>query len=59
MPVNDTPIIMNTIHSSAAVLAIQILARNDPALAERLHRYKKKLAEGVEQKDRKLKNERN
>lgn len=45
--------------SNAAVLAIQILARNDPALAERLHDYKKKLAEGVEQKDRKLKKERN
>jgi len=45
--------------SNAAVLAIQILARSDPALAERLHVYKKKLAEGVEAKDRKLKKERN
>jgi len=45
--------------SNAAVLAIQILARSDPALAERLHAYKKKLAEGVEAKDRKLKKERN
>ena len=45
--------------SNAAVLAVQILARNDPALAESLHRYKKQLAEGVEEKDRKLKKERN
>ena len=45
--------------SNAAVFAIQILARSDPALAERLHAYKKKLAEGVEEKDRKLKKERN
>ena len=45
--------------SNAAVLAVQILARSDPALAERLHNYKKKLAEGVEEKDRKLKKERN
>jgi phosphoribosylaminoimidazole carboxylase PurE protein len=45
--------------SNAAVLAIQILARSDSALADRLHDYKKRLAEGVEQKDRKLKNERN
>jgi len=45
--------------SNAAVLAIQILARSDPALAERLHAYKKNLAEGVEAKDRKLKKERN
>jgi phosphoribosylaminoimidazole carboxylase PurE protein len=44
---------------NAAVLAAQILARNDPSLAERLHNYKKQLAEGVEQKDRKLKKERN
>jgi phosphoribosylaminoimidazole carboxylase PurE protein len=41
--------------SNAAVLAVQILARSDPALAERLHAYKKRLAEGVEQKDRNLK----
>jgi len=45
--------------SNAAVLAVQILARKDPALAESLHRYKKQLAEGVEEKDRKLKKERN
>jgi len=45
--------------SNAAVLAVQILARNDTALAGLLHDYKKKLAEGVEQKDRKLKKERN
>jgi phosphoribosylaminoimidazole carboxylase PurE protein len=45
--------------SNAAVLAIQILARSDSALAERLHGYKKKLAEGVEQKDSNLKKKRN
>jgi phosphoribosylaminoimidazole carboxylase PurE protein len=45
--------------SNAAILAVQILARNDPSLAERLHNYKRKLAEGVDEKDRKLKKERN
>ena len=45
--------------SNAAILAVQILARTDPVLAERLKGYKKKLAEGVEEKDRKLKKERN
>ena len=45
--------------SNAAILAAQILALNDPPLAERLHDYKKQLAEGVERKDRKLKRERN
>jgi len=44
--------------SNAAVLAVQILALTDPSLVERLHNYKKQLAEGVEQKDRKLKKER-
>lgn len=43
--------------SNAAVLAVQILALKDPSLTERLHDYKKQLAEGVEQKDRKLKKE--
>ncbi|MEJ2111386.1 MAG: 5-(carboxyamino)imidazole ribonucleotide mutase [Acidobacteriota bacterium] len=45
--------------SNAAVLAIQILARKEPELAERLHEYKQHLAEGVEQKDSNLKKERN
>ena len=40
--------------SNAAVLAAQILARNDPALLERLRSYKKQLAERVEQKDAEL-----
>jgi phosphoribosylaminoimidazole carboxylase PurE protein len=44
--------------SNAAVLTVQILALKDPTLAERLHGYKKQLAEGVEKKDRKLKKER-
>ncbi len=37
--------------SNAAVLAAQILARGDAALAERLHKYKKQLADKVEQRD--------
>jgi phosphoribosylaminoimidazole carboxylase PurE protein len=41
--------------ANAAVLAVQILARNDPALAGRLHEYKKKLADKVEQRDVELK----
>lgn len=44
---------------NAAVLAIQILARSDTVLAERLRSYKKQLAEGVEEKDRRLQKERN
>jgi phosphoribosylaminoimidazole carboxylase PurE protein len=41
--------------SNAAVLAAQILARNDPALAGRLKDYKKQLADRVEERDRELK----
>jgi phosphoribosylaminoimidazole carboxylase PurE protein len=44
--------------SNAAVLAAQILARNDSALLERLRGYKKQLAERVEQKDAELRNAR-
>lgn len=40
--------------SNAAVLAVQILARNNPELAARLHEYKKKLADRVEQCDSEL-----
>ena len=40
--------------SNAAVLAAQILARRDPELAKRLHAYKKRLADRVEQKDQAL-----
>jgi phosphoribosylaminoimidazole carboxylase PurE protein len=40
--------------SNAAVLAAQILARNDPALADRLRQYKKQLADRVEQRDSEL-----
>jgi phosphoribosylaminoimidazole carboxylase PurE protein len=39
---------------NAAVLAAQILARNDAGLAERLRKYKKKLADRVEQRDAEL-----
>ncbi len=45
--------------SNAAVLAAQILARSDPALALRLKEYKKQLAEKVEERDRELKKTRN
>jgi phosphoribosylaminoimidazole carboxylase PurE protein len=36
---------------NAAILAAQILARNDPEMAERLRSYKKQLAARVEQRD--------
>lgn len=42
--------------ANAAVLAAQILARSDPELAERLHEYKKRLADKVEQRDQELRN---
>jgi phosphoribosylaminoimidazole carboxylase PurE protein len=41
---------------NAAILAAQILARNDEALARRLHEYKKQLADRVEQRDCELRN---
>jgi phosphoribosylaminoimidazole carboxylase PurE protein len=41
--------------TNAAILAAQILARGDAALAERLKDYKKKMAEQVEERDRELK----
>jgi phosphoribosylaminoimidazole carboxylase PurE protein len=41
---------------NAALLAIQILAISDPALRAKLHQYKGKIAQEVEEKDRKLKN---
>ena len=44
--------------SNAAVLAAEILARSDAALAARLHEYKKKLADGVERRDRELRKSR-
>ena len=40
--------------SNAAVLAAQILALSDSDLSERLHRYKKQLADRVEQRDTEL-----
>jgi phosphoribosylaminoimidazole carboxylase PurE protein len=40
--------------SNAAVLAIQILARSNPELAEKLRKYKKRLADRVEQCDSEL-----
>lgn len=44
--------------SNAAVLAAQILARSDAALADRLHDYKKKLADRVAQRDAELRKDR-
>ncbi len=40
--------------SNAAILAIQILARSDPALVQLLKKYKKDLADRVEERDREL-----
>lgn len=45
--------------SNAAILAAQILARSDAALAKRLKNYKKQLADRVEERDRELKKARN
>jgi phosphoribosylaminoimidazole carboxylase PurE protein len=45
--------------SNAAVLAAQILARNNPELAERLRKHKKRLADRVEQSDSELQKSRN
>jgi 5-(carboxyamino)imidazole ribonucleotide mutase len=44
--------------NNAAILAAQILARNDSKLAQKLHAYKKKLADKVEQRDSELRNTR-
>ncbi len=41
--------------TNAAVLAAQILARGDVALAQRLRDFKKQMAERVEERDRELK----
>lgn len=42
---------------NAGILAVQILATSDKSLEEKLVEYKKKLAEGVEEKARKLGND--
>ncbi len=44
--------------TNAGILAAQILATSDPALSTKLIDYKKKLARGVEEKSRKLQEER-
>ena len=41
--------------TNAAILAAQILALADPELARKMHAHKEKLAHGVEEKSRKLK----
>jgi 5-(carboxyamino)imidazole ribonucleotide mutase len=43
--------------TNAGILAAQMLALSDSALAQKLSGYKKKLADAVEQKSRKLKGE--
>jgi phosphoribosylaminoimidazole carboxylase PurE protein len=43
--------------TNAAILAVQILATSDPALAEKLAAYKKELAEKVLAKSEKVKRE--
>ena len=43
--------------TNAGILAAQILALSDPALAAKLHEHKEKLARGVEEKSAKLKAE--
>ncbi len=40
--------------TNAGILAVQILATDDPKLTAKLHAYKEKLARGVEEKSRKL-----
>src|SRR6266702_523420 len=44
--------------TNAGILAAQILATSDPALAKKLFTYKEKLALGVEEKSRRLKESR-
>ena len=44
---------------NAAILAAQILARGDAALARRLREHKKRLADRVEERDRELRKTRN
>ena len=41
---------------NAAILAVQILATNDDALASKLHEFKSKMREEVISKDKKLNN---
>jgi phosphoribosylcarboxyaminoimidazole (NCAIR) mutase len=41
--------------TNAGILAAQILANSDSALAKKLEAHKEKLANGVEEKSRKLK----
>ena len=41
--------------TNAGILAAQMLALSDPAIASRLAAHKEKLAQGVEEKSRKLK----
>ena len=44
--------------TNAGILAAQILATSDPGLTQKLAAYKEKLARGVEEKSRKLQEER-
>jgi phosphoribosylaminoimidazole carboxylase PurE protein len=40
--------------ANAGIFAAQLIARNDPKIAAKLTQFKKEMAEGVEDKDRKL-----
>lgn len=44
--------------SNAGIFAAQIIARQDQEVAARLSQFKEEMASGVEEKDRKLRNER-
>jgi phosphoribosylaminoimidazole carboxylase PurE protein len=44
--------------TNAGVLAVQILARSDPALAKNLKEHKKQMADRVEERDRQLRKSR-
>ena len=45
--------------ANAGIFAAQIVARTDQAVAAKLTQYKKEMAAGVEERDRKLQSERN
>jgi phosphoribosylaminoimidazole carboxylase PurE protein len=44
--------------ANAGIFAAQIIGRMDPGVAAKLTRFKKEMAEGVEERDRKLQSER-
>jgi phosphoribosylcarboxyaminoimidazole (NCAIR) mutase len=44
--------------ANAGIFAAQIVARTDPEVAAKLAQFKKEMAAGVEERDRKLQSER-